>query len=85
VPRAKEFVALQRYEDGADGISTYNWQRDDLDSPIRERLRRHFSSSEYSRSCEGYSRVRMQVHPKLAAPQALRRLLDADPPTAGLE
>ena len=77
-------AALQCYEDGADGISTYNWQRDDPESLIRERLRRHFSSKVYGRACEGYSRVSMQVHPALAKPQALRELLAADPPTAGL-
>ena len=77
-------AALQCYEDGADGISTYNWQRDAPDSPIRQRLRQHFDSPVYGRSCEGYSRVNMQVHPALADPAALRALLDVDPPAAGL-
>jgi len=78
-------AALQCYTDGADGISTYNWQRDDQDSPLRDRLRRHFSSQEYGRACEGYSRVCLQVHPALANPQTLRELLKANPPTKGLE
>jgi len=77
-------TAMQCYTAGADGISTYNWQRDDPDSPIRDRLRRHFDSREYGRSCEGFSRVCLQVHPALADPQALRTVLTADPPMEGL-
>ncbi|MAE59723.1 MAG: hypothetical protein CMJ49_00030 [Planctomycetaceae bacterium] len=77
-------AALQCYDDGADGISTYNWNRDDPDSPLRPRLRRHFSSPQYGRSCEGYSRVCMQVHPALPNSTTLRELLDADPPAPGL-
>ena len=70
-------AALQCYEDGADGISTFNWNRDDPDSPLRKE---HKYSQEYGRPCEGYSRVSIQVHRTLDSPSALKTLLAAEPP-----
>jgi len=77
-------AALQCYEDGADGISTFNWNNDDPDSPLRGTLLRRSASQDYGRACGGYSRVNMQAHRVLAHPDALRALLDADPPSDGL-
>jgi len=76
-------AALQCYADGADGISTYNWNRDDPDSPLDETPRRQYSR-DYGRACEGYSRVNRQVHRALADPVALQLLQVADPPTVFL-
>jgi|GEM_PF-857739 len=68
-------AALKCYADGADGISTFNWPKLDPDSPAGRKA--------YS-TCEGWVRVCRQAHPALASPAALRRLLKASPPDAGL-
>jgi len=74
-------AALQCYEEGADGISTFNWNRDVPDSPAGKR---RSYSSEYGRGCAGYSRVLIQVHRKLSNRRALEALLKVTPPMAGL-
>ena len=75
-------AALACYRDGADGISTFNWNRDDPDSPLREG---HKYVKEYGRGCAGYSRVNIQVHRELTSTEALEALLNADPPAAGVD
>ena len=74
-------AALTCFRDGADGISTFNWNRDNPDSPLN-RDRKYVE--DYGRPCAGYSHVNIQVHRRLAAPQALEELLKTEPPTAGL-
>jgi len=77
-------AALQCYEEGADGISTYNRVVGDPDSPSGKK-QEYTKEYRHGVFCEGYSRVCMQVDRELADPRALKDLLEADPPTAGFE
>ena len=74
-------AALECYADGADGISTFNWNRDDPDSPLQKDRK---YAKEYGRPCEGYSRVCIQVHRKLAQRNTLEMLENSNPPSAGI-
>lgn len=62
-------AALQCYDDGADGISTFNWNRDDPEASAGKKIE---YSTHYGRKCVGYVRVLRAITPKLESPQALR-------------
>ena len=65
-------AALQCYEYGADGISTFNWNRDDPEANIGQKIA---YSTHYGRRCIGYVKVLRVINPKLGSPQALREYL----------
>jgi hypothetical protein len=65
-------AALQCYDDGADGISTFNWNRDDPEAPVGRKIE---YSTYYGRRCIGYVKVLRALTPKLRGPQALREYL----------
>lgn len=68
-------AALWCYEEGADGISTYNWGTF-FPSGTIERPPGGYSEN-YGRSCDGYQKVLMDVHPKLKNAEALRQYLES--------
>jgi len=72
-------AALACYEQGADGISTFNWSRRDPDKPVKENS---FKSDLYGRANAGYVRVVRAICPKLGNPQSLRRYLKEQAPTS---
>jgi len=61
-------AALQCYDDGADGINTFNWNRDDPEANIGKKVE---YSTHYGRKCIGYVKVLREINPKLGSPQAL--------------
>jgi len=65
-------AALKCYEEGADGISTFNWNRDDPEAPVGRKIE---YSTHYGRRCIGYVKVLRALTPKLGSPQALQEYL----------
>jgi hypothetical protein len=66
-------AALQCYNEGADGISTYNWGTYFPPGTIKQNPEKY--SEDYGRSNVGYQKVLMAVHPKLGSAKLLRKLL----------
>ncbi len=67
-------AALKCYEDGADGISTFNWGTYFPQGTIKQSPANY--SSNYGRSNVGYQKVLMAVHPALGSARLLRKFLN---------
>ena len=68
-------AALQCYDEGADGLSTFNWSRRDPDKEIGKRVE---WSTLYGRRCVGYIKVLRALCPKLSSPQVLGDYLESE-------
>jgi len=66
-------VALQCYDEGADGISTFNWNRDNPESKVGKKIE---YSNHYGRKCIGYVKILRAVNSKLGNPRSLRKYLE---------
>ncbi|MBM3802394.1 MAG: hypothetical protein FJW26_08825 [Acidimicrobiia bacterium] len=64
-------AALRCYEDGADGISTFNWSTYFPPGTVKQSPAKY--SENYGRSNAGYQKVLMALHPKLGSKEALRQ------------
>ena len=69
-------AALRCYEEGADGVSTYNWFGHGLYSPV---ARKYGFPTQHYRSSQAYMRTELFVHAFLGSPAHIRRCLAAEP------
>ena len=64
---------MKLYEDGADGISTFNWVPHLQPGMVKDpTMRKEWGS--------GAIKVQMFIHPKLKSPEEIRRYLEEESP-----
>ena len=69
-------AALQCYEQGADGVSTYNWFGHALYGP---RIQRHGLTGQNYRASQANGKTELFVHAFVSSPDSLRKCLAAEP------